>query len=155
MDNCDLCFDDISCNNCSENYFYFNEKKCAKKVEYCEKYNEDGICEKCEDGFAFEETDRNNCIDINVFKLGYYTKDEGISYYNCLFNQEEFIFGCEDCKYNKDNNNLICNKCLPHFDLNNNECIKEKNNQDKEFENSNKIINYDTCLMLIFTLFLF
>ena len=152
IDNCDLCFDDISCNNCSENYFYFNEKKCAKKVENCEKYNEDGICEKCEDGFAFFETVRDKCFDKNRFKSGFYTKDEGISYYNCFLNHNKYFNGCVDCKYNKDNNNVICIKCNDdNFDLKNNECIEKKNKKS----NSSKIINYDTCLMLIFILFLF
>jgi len=110
IDNCDECFDHLSCSKCKDNYFYFKESKCIKEVENCEKYNDDEICENCKEDFAFLENNRDKCLSINLFGKYYYTKDE-ISYYKC----SENIKNCKECIYDIIDDKILCEKCDDRF----------------------------------------
>ena len=121
IDNCDVCFDHISCYKCKENYFYFKESKCIKEVENCEKYNDNGLCENCNEDFAFKENNRDKCLSINNFGKNYYTKD-GISYYKC----SEAIKNCNECTYYIIEDTISCDKCDDKFNKKDNNCLIAK-----------------------------
>jgi hypothetical protein len=117
IDNCDICFDNLNCYKCKDNYFFFKKTKCIKEVENCEKYNDNEICENCNEDFAFEENKRDKCLSIYKFGKNYYTKDE-ISYYKC----NDIIENCNECMYDIIDNELLCTKCNDRFFEINNTC---------------------------------
>jgi hypothetical protein len=144
IDNCDICYDKLSCTNCKDNYFYFEERKCIKEIENCEKYNgDDGLCENCNEGFAFEENNREKCLSLDTFGKNYYSKDE-ISYYKC----SGAINNCNECTYNNTDDKLTCEKC--HDGFNN----KGDNNCVAPTESGCKYLNLNG-LITILILFLF
>ena len=149
INNCDTCYDDTTCNNCSQNYFYYNNIKCMKIIENCEIYNnEEEYCEKCKDGFSFKENNRYSCFDKNIFKEGFYSKDEGIHYYSCDRKNDENFEGCKDCEYDLVEDKLICFDCNEGYIINEEKNICEK---EKKINSSNK----NNCKYLSNTLFLF
>jgi hypothetical protein len=144
IDNCDICYDKLSCTNCKDNYFYFEERKCIKEIENCEKYNgDDELCENCKEGFAFEENNREKCLSLDTFGKNYYSKDE-ISYYKC----SGAINNCNECTYNNTDDKLTCEKC--HDGFNN----KGDNNCVAPTESGCKYLNLNG-LITILILFLF
>ena len=119
IDNCDICYDNLSCNNCKDNYFYFQERKCVKEIENCEKYNSvDGLCENCNEGFAFEENNRDKCLSLDKFGKNYYSKDE-ISYYKC----SGALNNCNECSYDIIDDKLTCENCHDGFNKEDNKCV--------------------------------
>jgi hypothetical protein len=126
IDNCDVCFDHLSCYTCKDNYFYFKESKCIKEVENCWKYSDDGKCENCKEDFAFEENNRDKCLSITKFGKNYYTKDE-ISYYKC----SSKINNCNECNYDIFDDTISCEKCHDGFDKEGNNCKTNETNNFK------------------------
>ena len=92
--------------------------KCIKKTENCQEYDNDGMCAKCKENFAFKEGNRTMCINIENNFDNYYTKDEGISYYPC----GDKINDCSKCYYDNITTKINCYLC------NNNYALYEKEN---------------------------
>ena len=111
IDNCDICSNNNSCNNCSLGFDYYN-KKCHKKIDNCEEYSNNGNCTKCKYNFAFKEDNRNICLNKDNF-TNYYTKDNGISYHLC----ENEIDNCSKCYYDKNETKVNCYLCQTNFFL--------------------------------------
>ena len=127
IDNCDICYDNLSCNKCKDNYFYFEERKCIKEIENCEKYNgDDGLCEACNEGFAFEENNRDKCLSLDKFGKKYYSKNE-INYYKC----SGTINNCNECIYDIIDDKLTCEICQDGFDKQDNNCLALENSNYK------------------------
>ena len=120
--NCDECQkledNSIKCTKCQNNYILLNNE-CYPVINNCQNYNsENGKCQKCENGFAFEKEDRDNCKSIsNIFAEGYYTKDNGLSYYKCDDTTTIGIDNCHICEYISSSNALKCTRCKT--DINN------------------------------------
>ena len=123
ISNCDICKSGESCEQCSSGFEVVNGK-CIKQTENCESYDNEGICSKCADNFAFEEDNRTICIDKTNFE-NYYTKDNGISYHSC----EKEIKNCLKCYYNEEQSKGKCYLCNTNFVLletvDNNLCLDE------------------------------
>jgi len=144
IENCDVCFDHLSCYTCKDNYFYFKEIKCIKEIENCEKYSDNGLCENCNEDFAFEENNREKCLSINKFGKNYYTKDE-ISYYKC----SSKINNCNECIYDIIDDKITCKKCNSGFDLENNNCKAQTTNDFKYLNLKGFIIKIFLFLILV------
>ena len=100
IDHCNICSDKKTCNECEDNYYYF-QKECKifedgkKKIENCHEYDAKGSCVKCKPEFAFKDNNKEECSSINNL-IGYYSED-GISYYHCSKKNENWT----ECYYNK------------------------------------------------------
>ena len=134
IDNCDKCSDIETCDQCKEGIEYNTDfEQCINiNIENCLEEDEDGICEKCDETHAFNDTDRNFCIKKESFNNEYFTEDNGTSYVLCSSN----ISGCDTCQYNPNNQNLKCNKCKTGYALYNeeNECLlKEEIDKNKNY----------------------
>ena len=150
LKNCDICSNGHSCEVCSNGYIYINNK-CIKQIENCKEYDENGICNKCDNNFGFKKEDRNECINIESLNK-YYTKDN-ISYYPC----NEKIKDCQNCYYDENNKSINCYFCNKNFILVNcdNKCYsKDDINKNKKYfyvnethakKCSNEIENCDEC----------
>ena len=75
-------------------------------VKNCYEYDKNETCVKCVKVFAFKEDNKSECIRQEYFQ-GYYSMDEGISYYPC----EEVKPNCSKCYYNTENNTVKCMLC--------------------------------------------
>ena len=111
IDNCDICLNDSSCNNCSAGFVYYNGV-CVKEISNCATYEKDGNCSKCKENYAFREDNRTICLSLDNF-INYYTKDEGISYYPC----GNEIDNCSNCFYDENQNKVNCYLCQSNFAL--------------------------------------
>ena len=105
IENCDICSNNITCDNCSLGFSFFNGK-CINSIENCQIYLNENICNKCKENYAFKEDNRTICLNKNNFD-NYYTKDEGISYYPC----ENEITNCSKCYYDINQNKTKCFLC--------------------------------------------
>ena len=109
MENCDICYDGISCESCNSDSLKLYDK-CIKKINNCKEYNENGSCKICDDNFAFIEDDNFECVNKELLLSDeYYTKDEGVNYYSCNGEGNNHIKHCIKCHYN---NTLICDECI-------------------------------------------
>lgn len=110
---------------------------CYIEVEKCVNYGENGICHKCDDGYAFEGDNRTICIEKTEFDE-YYSKDNEISYYKCDNLTNNGISNCKKCEYNYNDNELKCLECKSDYilkDDQNNICYyKSDYNNDKYYE---------------------
>ena len=129
MDSCDKCSNSSECEKCKLGTNYIN-KKCIK-IKNCKIFKDNGICEKCEEGYAFEENDKTICKDIDSLKE-HFTKDNGNNYFKCDNINEGGVGNCSKCEYN--NSHLICIQCKDNFILiddenkcYNNETLKNNN----------------------------
>ena len=136
--------DEKICNKCEDNYTLYNYL-CYKEIENCEKYEEGKYCQKCKEGFAFEETDNSICKNISLFEEEYYSKDEGIIYFKCDGEDNiniERIKNCKQCEYKNDSKLLVCIQCENDFilkDDENNKCYDNQtfiNNKKYYYEDS-------------------
>ena len=124
-----------TCNKCEDNYRL--NTLCYKIVENCDEYDsyEGNKCQKCKDGYAFEEDERLICKSVNSFEE-YYTKDFGISYYKCDDASKGGIINCKKCEYNIISG-LKCNECYDDYILKDdeyNKCYSKENfDNDKRF----------------------
>ena len=141
-----ICYSKKLFNNSREYYYenYFHIKTCSKKIdncEFCTKYSENVICDKCQNnytlknntcfkiinnceiyegeyckkcfnGYAFEGNDRKICRKNNTFEE-YFTKDNGLSFYRCNDSSKGGINNCKKCKYNR--NDTICYECKNNY----------------------------------------
>ena len=133
MEYCDECLNLNSCERCKKGIEY-NYNRCINiNINNCQIANSQGICEKCNNNFAFNGTDNNFCIENEKFKENFYfTNDNGTSYLLC----KNGITNCEKCIYNKVDNNIRCNSCEEGYFLSvdENQCIlKEKIDKNKEY----------------------
>ena len=103
--NCIKCHfnETLICDVCNNTYNFLN--KCIEIIENCEEYNENEECNKCNDGFAIIEDDKNKCFNIEKLEKEYYTKDNGINYYKCDGEGANHIKNCKECHFNE---TLIC-----------------------------------------------
>ena len=112
IDNCDQYLEDGACSKCSSGYTYYsnnNSNKCIKAIDNCEEYSEDEACQKCSNNYAFKESARDACYPKTDLENYYYTRDQGISYYQCSEH-------CKKCRY-EENPNLrtMCDLCDDGF----------------------------------------
>ena len=95
MEHCTQLNDNGDCIACEDDYRLSSNNICYKKIENCQSYEENGgNCQKCNEGYAFEENDRLNCKNIDGFGE-YYSKDNGLSYFKCDGNGEGNIQNCK------------------------------------------------------------
>ena len=112
IDNCDYCSDGETCDECSSGNIYINHHCVtnddpSKIIENCYEYDESKNCIKCKTNYAFNETNREICYNIETQFSQYYSKDDGISYYLC---SEEYP-NCGKCLYDKDTKEIKCLQC--------------------------------------------
>ena len=107
-DNCDICQNGESCQQCQKGYLY-NNKSCKKTnlIENCAEYNNDGSCKKCKNNIDISVDEPNKYKCKNPLEE-YYTKNGGISYHLCDGEGKNHIKHCSKCIYNK---KLVCNEC--------------------------------------------
>ena len=75
MSHCDICSNDLTCQACAEGYDY-EDSKCNKhinRIDNCEEYDEEGICFKCIENYAFKKkwiTGKKNLLrkDLKRFR---------------------------------------------------------------------------------------
>ena len=115
LDNCDSCSNGKTCDICSSGFDY-SYGQCITQIENCEKYTEEGNCEKCKDNFAFKEDNRTECLNKSSLD-NYYTKDNGISYYPC----DKEVKNCSKCYYDETQSKVKCYLCITNFFLFENE----------------------------------
>ena len=101
------------CNTCEVNYTKI-KGICYKEVTHCKDYTDYGECLNCDTGFAFEENNREICKDKSHFSIGYFTKDDEISFYKCD-TETEGVEHCSECNYETDK--VVCTKCSSDYIL--------------------------------------
>ena len=129
-DDCNICTNDIICNECKEDYdlvgnkennkiicksseylslgYYRNENNLIyyKCSENCENCNNEIICNKCFDNYelvGIQNEDEINCLSSDVLIVGYYKNEDDLLYYKCNDN-------CEKCL-----NERNCIKCFENY----------------------------------------
>ena len=112
IDKCDECIDGETCEECSSGYININHHCVvnddpSKIIDNCNEYDENKNCVKCKRNFAFNETNRETCYNIETQFSEYYTKDDGISYYPCSSQNPS----CGKCTYDKDTSGINCHQC--------------------------------------------
>ena len=112
IDKCDECIDGETCEGCSSGYININHHCVvnddpSKIIDNCNMYDENKKCVKCKKNFAFNETNRETCYNIETQFSEYYTKDDGISYYPCSSQNPS----CGKCTYDKDTSGINCHQC--------------------------------------------
>ena len=138
MDNCLKCTDKTSCQECQTNYRYI-AKQCVLNDNpdvlkaHCLEYDSNDYCVKCEDNYGFKQNDRSQCLDIATSLSGYYSRDNGISFYPCSKRNGN----CSKCYYDETVLDTICIECI------NNLILLEKNKgickTKEEIENDKKL----------------
>ena len=104
-----------TCSTCEDGYQLLNYY-CFKEIKNCSNYNSDtGECIKCNEGFAFDGNERSTCKSKSQFGVGYYSKDNGISFYHCNDTNNEGIEHCSECNYETDK--VVCTKCSSDYIL--------------------------------------
>ena len=133
IDFCDECSNKDTCDKCEDGVEYQNNQCINYNIPNCAQTDASGVCKKCDNNFAFNDTDMNFCININEFNIdNYYTKDNGMSYTLC----SKYISNCEQCEYDDINKKPKCKLCEEDYSLsiNENKCIlKEDIVNDKEY----------------------
>ena len=135
--NCEKCYDDKNCFQCSENYalfrniqndeticllkkdldsgYYLNNSVYYKCSNNCEICSNDTYCNECKNNYNFVWKKKSNeliCLTEEELETGYYKENNSI-YYEC-------IDYCENC-----NNDKSCNKCQKDYEL-----VGNKNNNN-------------------------
>ena len=109
--------ENYNCIKCQENYRLANNIACYRIIEKCETYGDGDFCEKCEEGYAFEENNKTICKDINLLEE-HFSKDNGTNYYKCDNINEGGVENCNKCEYNDDNSTqVLCIQCKNNFVL--------------------------------------
>ena len=92
-----------------------NYYTCSKRINNCEKCENENNCLLCSPDYALYEDDNINCYSKNKFKIGFFSDENEIRYYSCLPN-------CDKCQ-----NKTICEKCSINYmpNENNTECIEK------------------------------
>ena len=127
IDNCKICSDSDSCNECMEG-FYYSSKKCIKvdnPIDNCSEYDENMKCKKCKQNYGLKEADTTHCYEIEAEFGEYYTKDE-VSYYPC----ENEVLNCSKCFYVKETNEIKCEKCKDNYLILNEICTPKEQIED-------------------------
>jgi hypothetical protein len=133
IDFCDECSNKDTCDKCEDGVEYQNNQCINYNIPNCAQTDASGVCKKCDNNFAFNDTDINFCININEFNIdNYYTKDNGMSYTLC----SKYISNCEQCEYDNIDKKPKCKLCEEDYSLsiNENKCIlKEDIVNNKEY----------------------
>ena len=141
--NCKLSIDSITCEECSNNYYFDEDKNHCISINYCSESDSNYTCTKCIENYYFTIsnnvcTNSQNCLygdkDLGICTIcasgNYLDKNDGI----CKSNQELNIFkNCEVALSNK------CVKCINGFFL----------SDDKKCTNANNCSlanNNSTCI---------
>ena len=108
IQNCELCSDITGCDKCMRGYVLSNNVCITqeKMISNCYEYDINQTCIKCTKEYGFIGNDRTNCINLENL-LGYYTQDEGVSYYPC----QDINPNCSRCYYNKEDDLVKCYLC--------------------------------------------
>ena len=151
MENCDICMNNISCNNCSFG-FELIEGICrpSKIIEYCLILVNNSYYQKYEKNYIFNVDNTTECLNKTIFE-NYYTMDDGITYFPC----DKEITNCSQCYYDKNNAQVKCYLCNNDSFVLNNEgvCLNtEQINETYFYINethinkcSNTMINCEQC----------
>ena len=133
IEKCEVCSNGTSCEKCDDNYDLSNGI-CIGKIENCKEYNKNNnTCKICEDNYAFKGDERRNCTNKEEFDILYYTKDGGISYYECDGEAPEHIKNCKKCYFDNNSSSLECNECQENFvilDEETNQCLSKEIMED-------------------------
>ena len=107
---------EIFTNDNGINYF-----SCNKKIDYCNKCENEKKCILCNFDYAFYEDDNLKCYSKNKFEIGFFSDEKKIRYYSCLLN-------CDICE-----NKTICEKCSENYMPNekHTECLEKLFDRDK------------------------
>ena len=117
MSNCLSCTSEVNCDDCSQGYIY-KQNKCIlpdnpeKVIQNCHEYDTNFNCIKCKINYAFNDTKRDKCFNIQNELMAYYTEDD-ISYKLCV----EANKNCSECYFDNNKTKIICVKCLNNFAL--------------------------------------
>ena len=113
IDNCVACVDLKTCEKCADEKIY-SKNQCIEPpngvslINNCLKHSKDySTCEKCEQGYAFNQTDKTKCHAESVFQ-NYYRKGNGLSFYPCSTLNEN----CTECFYDPLKLRTFCTKCI-------------------------------------------
>ena len=114
IDNCTVCEDLKTCKECKDDLIYKNKQCMAipndiKPIENCNQYSDNfKQCLKCKIGYAFNQTDKTICHNIEEKFQNYYSKDNDITFYpcstinenctKCYFEEKELRAKCTECK---------------------------------------------------------
>ena len=115
-----------------------NNNICIEQIENCKEYDNNNNCKTCQDNYAFKGNERNKCTKKSEFDI-YYTKDGGISYYECDGEGPEHIKNCKKCIYDGTSSSLECTECKKNYiilDQETNKCLS------KEIMNGNNLYFY-------------
>ena len=159
IENCEICSNVVGCDKCLRGYAMFNNSCITQEniVKNCYEYDKNETCMKCIKDYAFKGDNKSECIRQEYFE-GYYSMDEGISYYPC----DKIQPNCSKCYYNSENNTVKCTLCKNESILVNEEggfCLNKsilENNTKYVFANkthaeicSNVIPNCEECENII------
>ena len=108
IQNCELCSDTTGCDKCMRGYVLSSNACIAQEntISNCYEYDINQTCKKCSKDYAFLGNNRTNCLKLDTF-LGYYTLDEGVSYYPC----QDINPNCSKCYYNSEDKLVKCTLC--------------------------------------------
>ena len=119
IENCIACEDLKTCRTCKDNLI-FSDNKCIeppkelKIIDNCNQYDDKtGLCKKCKYGFAFNQTDKGSCHNIEKEFRSYYSKDKEITFFPCSSINEN----CTECFYDPKEFRAKCTKCKDDFVL--------------------------------------
>ena len=113
--NCRETTNNQTCDICEENYYFDENQKCVS-INYCNRIDEYGECEKCKEGYYLTSFGDSCTPDENCF---YGDKDLGI----CISCEEKYYIDFKDgkCKSNEEENDFkyclisddgICKQCF-------------------------------------------
>ena len=91
------------------------------------------MCSECNEGFALEGNDKENCKDKSIFTNKYFTKDE-ITYFKCDDKNNEGVENCNICNYNNDQ--VECIQCKDEYiliDEETDKCYLKENTNNKKY----------------------
>ena len=142
IDNCEACESINSCEKCTSGFVY-SKNQCIQPpngdslIEHCHQYDKEFTkCEKCEKGYAFNQTDKTTCHDISDFQH-YYRKENSPSYYPC----SNLNANCSECFYDPKKLRTFCTKCIDDLVLLNKGAGQCKTKEEIEASDKYYLIN--------------
>ena len=136
FENCMQTIDSKTCDICDDNYYLDEEGRCGKS-NFCSKFGENGLCEKCVQGYYPCSYDNSCTIDKNCY---YAYEDFGF----CHLCIDNYYIDLKDgkCKSNQENNDYKycysvengCILCATGYELGDDlRCSSTKNCAESEY----------------------
>ena len=109
LPNCESCDGPNYCNECSNGFKSSEDKtQClCSSIPNCKFCKDQTYCTKCENDYAIVDNNVEKCVSIFQLDDGYYTLDNGETYFSC-----NITFG--NCKFCSSEN---CHLCREGYDL--------------------------------------